>query len=172
MMMKCRPRFDTGSSRSRQTGMGMIEVLVALLVLAIGLFGVLSMQTKGLQLNQAGYYQSQAMFLAQDILERIRANREAADSYDTGGFTSTPVSGTDCETDTATCTPAQMAASDKMYWTQSLVNLLPSGAGRVSVSDVPGGNGLKQVDVQVRYVVGKLSSSDSNTYTYNLSATL
>lgn len=169
-MIEHRPRIETGVSRARQSGMGMIEVLVALLVLAIGLFGVLSMQTKGLQMNQAGYYQSQAMFLAQDIIERIRANRGAAlDYYNTLG--TTPALSTNCETDTATCTPQQMATSDLYYWVvKGVQNLLPSGEGQVIVTSAGGAGGLYQVDIQIKYVIGKLGSGGNNYYTYQLSA--
>ncbi len=66
---------------TQQAGFSLIEVLVALLVLAIGLLGILVMQARGLQLNQAGYLQSQAMFMAEDIVERIRSNQTAIDSY-------------------------------------------------------------------------------------------
>lgn len=167
-MMESCTRLETGVNRSRQSGMGMIEVLVALLVLAIGLMGVLGMETRGLQSNQAGYYQSQAMFLAQDILERIRANREAIDSYviDFGAGSTG-----DCQTDTATCKPTEMAASDLYYWKQSLKDLLPSGDGKIEVTQQA--NGLYQVDVQVNYFVGKLNpndAGDTGKYTYQLSA--
>ena len=65
-----------------QRGISLIEVLVAMVVLAVGLLGLLAMQTRGVQLNQAAYFQSQAMFMAHDIVERMRANNTVLDSYE------------------------------------------------------------------------------------------
>jgi len=65
-------------------GMTLIEVLVALLVLAIGLLGLAGLQLTGLKANHSAYLRSQATLLAQDITERMRVNRSAAlnGSYD------------------------------------------------------------------------------------------
>ena len=56
-----------------QRGAGMIEVLVALVVLAIGLLGVLSMQSIGLGSNQRSIFTTEATFIASDMAERILA---------------------------------------------------------------------------------------------------
>jgi len=45
--------------RTKQQGAGLIEVMVALLILGIGLLGILNMQTQSLNLNQeAGFANS------------------------------------------------------------------------------------------------------------------
>lgn len=62
----------------RMRGMTLIEVLVAVLVLSIGLLGLAGLQVTVLRSNHSAYLRSQATLLAQDITERLLANRAAA----------------------------------------------------------------------------------------------
>lgn len=55
----------------RQSGSGMIEVLVALVVLAIGLLGVLSMQARGLNSNQRAIFTTDVTLLANEMADHI-----------------------------------------------------------------------------------------------------
>lgn len=61
--------------RKRQQGATMIEVLITLLVLAIGLLGVAALQAFTLQSNQTAYYRSQATNLVYEVSDYARANR-------------------------------------------------------------------------------------------------
>lgn len=56
-----------------QSGSSLIEVMVALLVLAIGLLGVVSLQTKALRGSQQSVFVTESQFLAQDMADRIMA---------------------------------------------------------------------------------------------------
>ena len=67
--------------RKIQSGSSLIEVVVALFVLAIGMLGVLSMQVKSMQFNQSAYYYSQAVYLANEILENMRSSPSNANTY-------------------------------------------------------------------------------------------
>ncbi len=69
-------------SVKRQGGYSLLEILVALLVLSIGLLGLAGLQTASLQSNQSAAQVSQATTLAQDLLDRMRANTDAARSGD------------------------------------------------------------------------------------------
>lgn len=60
---------------SSQKGTSLIEVLVAVVVLAIGLLGVAGMQMSALRNNQSAYQRSAAAMLASSIVERMQANR-------------------------------------------------------------------------------------------------
>jgi len=70
----------------RNAGFSMIEVLVAVLILAIGLLGVAAMQTNALKSNQSAFQRSQATMLAYYMMDAMRANRSAAilGSYNLG----------------------------------------------------------------------------------------
>ena len=58
----------------RQIGMTLIEVLVAVLILAIGLLGAAVIQLNALKYTDSSRMTSQASFIAYDMLDRIRAN--------------------------------------------------------------------------------------------------
>lgn len=69
---------------SRQCGTSMIEVLITVVILAIGLLGLAGLQSR-LGVSQVESYQrAQALVLLQDISSRISTNRANAASYVTG----------------------------------------------------------------------------------------
>jgi type IV pilus assembly protein PilV len=117
------------SMPARQRGVGMIEVLIALLVFSIGMLGLTSMQ---LTAKRTGYEASQrsiATSLARDILERMRANPDQLTAYvvsDLGG--STVTAAVNCNT--ADCDPAQLAQRDLLEWS----NLLLGAAETLTLS--------------------------------------
>lgn len=85
----------TGMGRG-QRGAGLIEVLVAVLVLAIGLLGIAAMQTTALRNNQSALERSQAVVQSYAILDAMRANRAQAlgGAYNLAALTcNVPVSG-------------------------------------------------------------------------------
>ena len=57
-----------------QIGMTLIEVLVAVVILAIGLLGTAGIQLNALKYTDSSRMTSQASFIAYDMLDRIRAN--------------------------------------------------------------------------------------------------
>ncbi|QQQ51297.1 type IV pilus modification protein PilV [Pseudomonas syringae] len=63
-----------GETRYRQTGMTLIEVLVSVLILAIGLLGAAAIQLNALKYTDSAAMSSQASFIAYDMMDRIRAN--------------------------------------------------------------------------------------------------
>lgn len=76
-----RNRIQPGSPRKAAAGFTMIEVLVALLVLAIGLLGFALLQTMNLRFTQSANYRTQAVNLASDLLDQMRANRNDSAWY-------------------------------------------------------------------------------------------
>lgn len=65
----------------RAAGFSLIEVLITLLILAIGLMGVAALQFRGLQFNYDAYIRSQVNVLAYDIGDRMRLNATNAAAY-------------------------------------------------------------------------------------------
>lgn len=110
----------------KQQGMSLIEVLVAVLVLALGLLGLAMLQTAGLRLTTDSYSRSQATFLAYDIIERMRANQAGfiAGNYDIDDATEAATAystyrtckGSTCACDTSACTSATLAQYDLGKW--------------------------------------------------------
>ena len=114
---------------SRQKGFGLIEILVALLILAIGLLGMASLQSTSLQQTTGSQTRTQAIFLAEDLVERVRANRPNRASY----ASAAPNPATTCDTDFA-ITNGGVAADDLNEWRNALACLLPGGNGAVAVN--------------------------------------
>lgn len=56
-----------------QKGVGLLEVMIAVLILSISLLTIASLQSKSLQYNQSAYWRSQANVLAYDLLDRLRS---------------------------------------------------------------------------------------------------
>ena len=61
-----------------QRGLTLIEILITLLVLAIGLLGLAALQGFSLQSGQASYYRTQATNMAYEVSDFTRANRSIA----------------------------------------------------------------------------------------------
>lgn len=60
---------------SRSQGFTLVEVMVAVIVLAIGLLGMATLMMNSLQSSESAYSRSQATLLAYDIIDRMRANK-------------------------------------------------------------------------------------------------
>ncbi len=114
----------------QQKGVGMMEVLIALLVLSIGILGLATLQSIGLKYNHQSYQRTQAILQVYDMADRIRANSPGkATAYDS--LTSTPgltTPGTNCTGFGVTCTSVARANYDIDSWGISLEANLGTGA--------------------------------------------
>jgi type IV pilus assembly protein PilV len=108
-------------------GFTLIEVLIAVLVLSIGLLGLASLQANGMRSNFTAYARSQAVILANDMADRIRANPTAAALYNN---INAPAGDPGCTA--ADCTAAEIADHDTAVWYTNLQNALPNGTGTVT----------------------------------------
>jgi type IV pilus assembly protein PilV len=116
----------------KQHGFSMIEALVALVVLGVGMLGVASLYVVTLRASGSAISRTQAVNLASDLGDRIRANRTAGSAYaleelDTGSTS------TDCQGASADCSPADMAAYDLSEWQQQVAATLPAAQASVEV---------------------------------------
>ncbi len=120
--------------KNTQAGATLIEVLISLLILAIGLLGMTGLQTVSLRNTQSAYMRTQASLLSNDIVERIRANLQGieAGSYDGNAGAATAA----CNT-IAGCSAVQLAANDVAEWKGALAADLPAGAGTVCIDSTP-----------------------------------
>ncbi|MFZ3288159.1 MAG: type IV pilus modification protein PilV, partial [Telluria sp.] len=64
----------------RQQGFSLIEVLITMLIVSIGLLGIAGIIVTNLKHNQSSYARTQASLLVSDIVDRMRANRAAAET--------------------------------------------------------------------------------------------
>jgi type IV pilus assembly protein PilV len=111
-------------------GFTMIEVLVAIFVLAIGLLGLAGLQASSLKNNTSAYTRSQAQLLAYDMLDRMRANQQGVTDGNYDDLLGTTPSNPSCIS--SGCSVAQLAQHDAYEWTTVLAQTLPSGTGLVT----------------------------------------
>ena len=62
----------------KEKGFTLVEVLVALLILTIGILGFAALQVTALRGGSSSHLRSQAVLVAYDVMDRLRANRSAA----------------------------------------------------------------------------------------------
>lgn len=107
--------------RDPQKGVGLIEVLVALIVLAIGVLGFIMLQMRALEATSESSQRAQAMNIARDLAERIRVNRDGwtfgatPKSYLTEMSTAAKqidANSKDCGAATADCSGSELADYD------------------------------------------------------------
>jgi type IV pilus assembly protein PilV len=118
----------------RSGGYSLIEVLVAMLVLAIGVLGAAATQAVALRMRHDSDLMAAAIRLGSTLGERMRANPAAASAYlfeFDGGAGSRPAApSTQCFTG-STCTPSQLAAFDIHEVSQLLASTFPGGHVKV-----------------------------------------
>ena len=118
-----------------QRGVGLIEVLVALFILAVGLLGVLAMQANGLKSNQRAEFSTEAYMLALDMADRIQAYDDINSSADDDDYADINIPddgyGNDPGCAAAGCNDIQQKALDVYEWGTQLARRLPAGTGTV-----------------------------------------
>lgn len=80
--------------RGRQTGVGLIEVMIAVLVLSIGFLGIAALQAMSLSTNNSAMARSMATIDSYSILDAMRADRTSAL---TGSAYNTTVTADNCQ---------------------------------------------------------------------------
>ncbi len=117
----------------KQKGVGLIEVMVALLVLAIGALGYAGLQVKALKNTDDANSRAHAILIAQDALERFQSNPAQKGYYHTAGNWSSqylepggePAGWKDCVTNA--CSAVEMAKWDIKQLSWVAANVLPAG---------------------------------------------
>ena len=108
----------TMKSSATQKGFSLVEVLIALFILAVGILGIIALQLFARQNNFDAIQRTSAAALATDIVERMRMNTTSLGSYVSAAVPvplNTNVPDT-CGTSAAPCTPAEVAAHDLATW--------------------------------------------------------
>jgi len=132
-------------------GFSIVEVLVALVVLSIGMLGIAALYVESLRAGRTAVYRTQAVNLASDLADRIRANRQARQAYQLDAGTD-PGTANDCQPTagnaSVNCSQDDLAQDDLVRWVSAIQEQLPGNGqsgdnalprGTVNVADLDDG---------------------------------
>lgn len=120
-----------------QGGFSLIEVLITLLILAIGLLGLAGLQSKMLGTEFEAYQRSQALTLARDMANRIRLNPVAARA---DAYSNNLIFGVG-DSLNENCSPSAIVDSDLCAWSRALKGLSVVDTDDVALGSLIGARG-------------------------------
>jgi type IV pilus assembly protein PilV len=173
--------INNKSKFKNQTGLTLIESLVALVVLALGIMGLAGVQTRLLVETRTANSRAIAVGLIDDLTNRMSLNRTAAIGkpqvlpvtaattsqyvFAWGGAatgTAMPTYVNCGTTSTTTCTPAEMAQSDLFQWRTTVNAAFPGG--QATVFQIPTATGdNRQLGIAIAWALNEKSTDT----TYN-----
>ena len=115
-----------------QRGFGLVESLVALVVISVGMIGIAALYGQGLRASTMALDRTRAVTLAADMADRIRANRRGE-----GGFNTGAAANRNCDPGGIDCNSQQMANHETWRWRALVAATLP-GPGTGTVQFAPG----------------------------------
>lgn len=148
-------------STHKESGIGMIEVLITLLILTIGLLGTAQLQLINLQNSRASEARMIATMLANDLSERMRANIMGSengfyDSIRSSGANQDPApSAPACQSG---CSAREQADLDTREWLEN-------------ITDVPnlGGDGNQHIPLLDNATADLVAAAGNTRFTLTLS---
>jgi len=128
-------------------GATLLEVMVALVIMAVGLLGLAGLQMTGLTTNGNAEKRTQATIVANDMIERMRAN---ATGVGAGNYAAVNYAAIDCNTPPApycqdhggtaagSCNTGQIASFDAFIGVCDARTRLPSGSMSIACTNNTG----------------------------------
>jgi type IV pilus assembly protein PilV len=149
------PRFG------RQSGFSLFEILVAMIVIAIGVLGIAGLQASALRYSKASEMRYTAVQLTNELIERLRSNHAGAIN---GDFTSLgALAATTCNRQTAPPAPGTSPPSDQIKtWRNAVACSLPSGVGQAVITPATAEAGLANIVVTIQWDESRLRGGDLN----------
>ncbi|MDQ6648387.1 MAG: type IV pilus modification protein PilV [Pseudomonadota bacterium] len=166
---------------SRQRGVSLIEVLVAILVFSIGVLGLALMQVKGAQFTKEAGARSNVIIQVRSLIDAMRANPVAAKGPVKAADPSA-LSASDCPycfdgnatlaNCVSSCTPATSANSDLYNWVERLKKAAPGSMGTSPKATVTWDPVIGMYAVTATWSGGAMdggaaTASDNVSYTLN-----
>lgn len=178
------PALHWPQSVANQRGVGILEVLIALVVISLGVLGMAGLQLTGMKHSTNGFNRAKAVMISENMATRMRINRTGVASAQYNGFDSSAVSCATrpdpyCETykdaNAQRCDAAQLAAFDRFAvacgsWGSEgarggVADLLPSGAKvEVDCDDNPCG-ATSSYTLSVSWQEGRNASAEEEQQT-------
>ena len=123
-----------GKMSNPQTGATLIEILVAVVVFSIGLSGTAAIVINNVKTTASASTRSQAVILADQQAENMRANLVA---YEAADFSQDPSVAVSVCRDTVECTSIEQAQYDTTAWKAEVARLLPAGQAFICTDSSP-----------------------------------
>jgi type IV pilus assembly protein PilV len=113
----------------KQSGFSLVEVLVTVVISTIGILGMASIQLTSLKSSHHSFFHTQASLLSYEIIDDMRANRNAAVNNDYDTTLTSPADISDPGDD------ASIADKEKYKWYRKMATILPKAKASI-VCDV------------------------------------
>lgn len=126
------------NTRARQRGFSMLEVLVSILIVAVGLLGMAGLSARTMNAEYESYQRAQALVLLSDMVDKINANRKAAGCY---AFTD-PSSGSPALGTGTSVTPACSAYGTAEQQARAVTDLGDWNAKLLGAAETQTGNAV------------------------------
>ena len=130
-------------------GSSLVEVLVTMIIIALGLLGQASLMAVSSKANNAAFLRSQATLLSYDILERMRLNRALAVA---GNFTSA------ASVQSSDITGDDIDKQELRDWKARVEQALPSGEASITVD----ADGNASIEIQWSEIAKGSESDDGS----------
>lgn len=127
--------FKAMYKKKSNGGFTLLEVLISMVVLAVGLFGLAGLQVMSVRSNTSAYYRSIASMMAYDIMDRMRANPvglAAGDYDDVNNAADNP----SCAAGGVDCSTQQLAFNDLNEWLNKPYKLAQLPGSSASITKV------------------------------------
>jgi type IV pilus assembly protein PilV len=142
-MPACAATVNTGAK-----GFTLLEVLATLLLLSVGMLGIATLYLESLRISRLALHRTQAVTLAADLADRIRANRDPTSAY---------ACGDPCRPDAG---GNAIATADLASWLEIIATQLPGGTGAITFTAAANGVPARYI-VAVRWNAGGTPQSHS-----------
>jgi len=141
-----------------QPGFSLVEVLIALVIMSVGMLGIAGLYVESLQAGRTSIFRHNAVTLAGDVADRIRANPSAGAAYegDPGN--------NNCVLGNVDCDPTQMAANDIDLWKIQADGMLPDGDVAITYDDTV-------IPPTYEIVIDWVEANEAQSYTILIPAT-
>nr|WP_326528280.1 type IV pilus modification protein PilV [Rhodoferax sp.] len=154
----------TRTLHKRQHGITLIESLVAIVITALGILGILGVQMRTLSDTSTTVRRAQAIRLIEDLSERLKAHPNALLSVSdyasawTTPSTAVSIPSTNCAS--VACTGAQLTTYDVAMWRRSVQQQLPVGDATIFLAPGDDAANRRQLGIMIRWRENEVDIAD------------
>jgi type IV pilus assembly protein PilV len=146
----------------RQRGISLLESLIALVVAALGILGIVGVQLRTLSDTQTSVRREQAIRLIEDLSERMKVNPNAMANMSSyiSGWDDTSTPSKICSN--VVCTGAELAAYDVSQWKAFLQERMKGDANLFVAAGEDVAANRRQLGVMIRWRENERKGADND----------